>query len=113
MDTENILANLVRIGTVHNISASAKRARVKFEDMDMISDWLVVLQRPAEIVSVAEAGLHTHEISDSYSGGGSASQAGKHTHTAQVASWMPKINDKVLVIYLPIYDADGFVLGVI
>lgn len=25
--------------------------------------------------------------------------------------WMPKINDTVVALYLPIYDGDGFVLG--
>lgn len=26
-------------------------------------------------------------------------------------SWMPKINDTVLALYLPMQDGDGFVLG--
>jgi len=26
-------------------------------------------------------------------------------------SWMPNVNDTVLVIYLPIFNADGFILG--
>ena len=25
--------------------------------------------------------------------------------------WMPKINDTVLAVFLPVYDGDGFVIG--
>ena len=28
-------------------------------------------------------------------------------------SWMPKVNDMVLVLYLPVFNGDGFILGVI
>ena len=29
------------------------------------------------------------------------------------AAWLPKVNDTVLVIYLPVFNGDGFILGVI
>lgn len=29
----------------------------------------------------------------------------------QSASWMPKVNDKVLTIYIPVFNGDGFILG--
>ena len=38
MDAENILSNLVRIGTVSAVDASARKARVMFKDMDGNSD---------------------------------------------------------------------------
>ena len=25
--------------------------------------------------------------------------------------WMPKVNDQVLVLYLPVFNSDGFILG--
>lgn len=28
-------------------------------------------------------------------------------------SWIPAVNDKVLCLYLPVFNGDGFVLGVI
>ncbi len=28
-------------------------------------------------------------------------------------SWMPSVNDKVLCIYIPVFNGDGFVLGAI
>lgn len=110
---ESLLVNMVRIGKVNNVDSGAKKARVKFDNLDMISDWLPVLQRPLEAVYVTEAGEHTHDINDTYSGGGSASVEPDHTHEAHVTSWMPRINDTVLVLYIPVDDADGFILGVI
>ena len=37
---ENILNNLVRIGTVSSVDCSKKLARVIFKDKDMVSGWL-------------------------------------------------------------------------
>lgn len=34
-------------------------------------------------------------------------------HVLQNASWMPGINDNVLVLYLPVFNGDGFILGAI
>ena len=28
-------------------------------------------------------------------------------------TWMPSVNDKVLCLYLPIFNGDGYILGVI
>ncbi|MEN6437013.1 MAG: hypothetical protein ABFD97_00350 [Syntrophobacter sp.] len=74
MDNENILANLVRIGTVSSVNAAKQTARVIYKDNDMVSGWLPVLQREP---------------------------------------WMPSINDTVVVLYLPVFNGDGFILGAI
>ena len=44
-ELENILENLVRVGTVTDVDG-AGRCRVKFQDTGITSDWLAVLQRP-------------------------------------------------------------------
>lgn len=76
MDMENIVENLVRIGTVSAVDAGKKKARVLFRDKDnLVSGWLYVIQ-------------HSDE-------------------------WMPAVNDTVLVLYLPVFNADGFILGAI
>lgn len=31
----------------------------------------------------------------------------------QEGTWMPKINDVAVVLYLPVFNGDGFVLGVL
>lgn len=112
-NSENILANLVRIGTVSAVDASKRVARVIYQDKGMTSGWLNVLQHNGAGVAVEEDGDHTHTITDTYSGGGSASTAGKHSHAAAVTYWMPKVNDQVIVVYLPVFNADGFILGAI
>lgn len=75
MDNEKILRNLVRIGTVTAVDQKKHRARAKFQDSGITSDWLYIVQ----------------------TGG----------------AWMPKVNDTVLILYLPVFNGDGFVLGVI
>jgi len=108
MDYENILRNLVRIGTVSAVDNAGKKARVVFQDKGMTSGWLFVLQHPGT-VNVEKDGKHSHSLP----GGGSTGENGEHGHEAAVAPWMPAVNDTVLVLYLPIFNGDGFILGVI
>jgi len=67
--------NLVRVGTVSAVDGAKNRARVRFDDIGIVSGGLYV--------------LHHGE------------------------AWMPKVDDRVLVLYLPVFDGDGFILGVI
>jgi len=110
---ENILANIVRIGTVSSIDLAKRTARVIFKDKDMVSGWLSVLQHPFAGVYIKPDGEPSHTISDTYTGGGAATTDGEHDHAANVTYWMPKVNDTVLVLYLPVFNGDGFILGVI
>lgn len=107
MDVENILKNLVRIGTVSSIDSAKRIARVILEDKNMVSGWLIVLQHPG--AGVKPDGEHSHEIS----GSGTTETDGQHDHESNVTYWMPKINDKVLVLYVPVFNGDGYILGVI
>jgi hypothetical protein len=111
----NILANLVRVGVVSAVDMGRKKARVFFPDRDnLVSGWLPVLQRSGEGVAVAPDGGHTHTIRDTYSGGGSASAAPAHDHDgSKVTAWLPGVGATVLVLYLPVFNADGFILGAI
>ncbi len=107
-----IIGRMFQLGTVTALDATKKKARVKFQITEITSDWLYVLQHPGMGVSVKEDGGHTHTIADTYSGGGSASTEPDHNHTGTVTtSWMPKINDTVLVLYLPVFNSDGFIIG--
>lgn len=81
-------------------------ARVKFPDVDMISDWLPVLINNPYIP--AYDGTQRTE----YQSGGSGEAAfERHYHELKILPWMPNVNDLVLVLYLAAQDADGFVLG--
>ncbi len=109
MDNENILANLVRIGTVSSVDNGKRVARVIFQDKDMVSGWLHVLQHHETGVYIKPEGKHSHNIS----GGGTTEIDGEHGHVGNVTYWMPRINDTVVVLYLPVFNADGFILGAI
>jgi len=110
---ENILSNLVRIGTVSSVNSAKRTARVMFKDKGIVSGWLSVLQHPGAGIYIKPNGNHTHTISDTYTGGGTATTDGEHDHAANVTYWMPKVNDTVLVLYFPVFNGDGFILGVI
>jgi len=92
MDIETILAGMVRIGTVTDRDTTTGMVRVLFPDSGLTSGWLYCVQAKAPIT------IGTTE---------------EHTHAASSGTWTPSINQTVLCLYLPIPDADGFVLGVI
>ena len=106
MDIAKILAQLVRIGTVTVTDPIKRVARVKFEDTGQTSGELFVLaSRP--YIPDYDVPQRTE-----FEAGGSGDQAfEKHKHDQKIKPWMPKVNAVVLTLYLPILDADGFILG--
>lgn len=97
--------DLIRIGKVSSIDANNKKARVYYPARsNMVSDWLPVLQFPG--LTTNYSGGHKHTCPD-----GETNSAGSHSHTS--LSWMPKVNDKVLVIMEPGFNAPGYIAGVI
>lgn len=108
MDMQNALENMVRTGTVTDVDSSTNRARVLYEDMDeMTSGWVYILQHLDTDVLVAPDGAHTHTLTT-----GSASTAPDHAHKGSaLGKWLPQVNDRVLIIYVPVPNADGFILG--
>ncbi len=73
---ENIIVNMVRVGTVTSVDVTKRCVRVRFPDKKMTSGWLHVVKSSA-------------------------------------LGWMPSINDTVLCLYMPVFNGDGFVLGVL
>ena len=124
---ERILRQLVRHGIVTDVDRENNMARVKFQGDEMTSGWLYILQHPGAGLQITPDGGHGHttEIAGGHNHPGSAehiAEDGLHTHViipvedhthpgSCVTSWTPNINDKVLVLYLPILNSDGFVLG--
>jgi len=116
MDSE--LSRIVQVGTVTALDTGAHKVRVKFQHTGLTSDWLPVL-RNAPSVSSQTAGSHSHTGSvsvgsadgHSHSATASIENADGHAHPISVAAWMPAINDTVLVVYLPVFNSDGFVIG--
>lgn len=85
---DNNFTRMIQIGMVTDRDISAYKVRVKFKDTGLTSDWLCVLRSPSEVKVQTE-----------------------HGATVMVTPWMPKVNDTVLVAYLPIFNSDGFVIG--
>ena len=84
------LERLIQVGTVTAVEKSTRKVRVKFQDTGLTSDWLRVVKNSPSI---------------------SVSQEDGHAHSVAVSHWMPSVNDIVLVIYLPVFNSDGFVIG--
>lgn len=104
---DNVLANLVRVGTVFAVDDTARKARVRFDDKDLTSGWLAVLKSPPFIPSRERSCTETE-------GGGSGEAAYEsHRHSLTINPWMPSVNDTVLCLYLPVENSDGFVLGAV
>ena len=87
------MSSLIQTGTVMAADPGTRRARVKFQGAESPSGWLYVLQHPGAKVEVEAAGGHAHE--------------------AVLGEWMPKVNEQVLAVYLPVDSGDGFILGVV
>ncbi len=106
MDLEKIVAGLVRVGTVTDVNNAKHLARVKFQSEDMTSGWLYVLNNRPYI-----PGYDQMQQTESRSGGSGEASFAAHTHDLVIKQWMPKINDTVVCLYLPVFNADGFILG--
>jgi hypothetical protein len=104
---DNILANLVRVGTVYAVDDGRRLARVRFDDKGLTSAWLPVLKSPPFIPSREESRTE-------YESGGSGDAAyASHKHDLIIKPWMPSVNDTVLCLYIPTFNGDGYVLGAI
>lgn len=106
MDSEKILERLVQVGTVTDVDNAKRVARVKFHDTGITSAWLRVLRNPP-FIPVYEGEQRT----EFESGGSGDSSFASHRHKLGILPWMPKVNEAVLVLYLPVKDGDGYVIG--
>lgn len=106
-EMETSLENLVRVGTVTWTDPVKRIARVKFEDTDLTSGPLHVLASPP--------GIPDHEASpqrtEPEAGGSGEAAFASHSHALSVMPWMPREGAVVLCLYLPGFNADGYILG--
>ena len=104
MGADELMTRMVQIGTVTSLDVAKRRARVKFQDTGITSGWLYVLQHYDANLHIEPNGEHSHN--------GIAGTEPDHDHTrSHVTYWMPKINDTVVVLYVPVMNGDGFILG--
>jgi hypothetical protein len=100
--TDPQVKRMIQVGVVSSVDMIKLTARVIFRESGMVSAELPVIQRDG--VLTTDDGSHSHSVSE-----GSCSPAGQHHHKTQ--TWMPKINDVVLVVYPCVQNSDGFILG--
>ncbi len=102
-----IAHDIVRIGVVTAIDNGARKARVKFPDINMTSDWLWVLDTHPHIPDYDPTPQRTE-----YEAGGSGDPAFEsHKHDLIIKPWMPLINDIVVCVFVDVHDGTGIVLG--
>lgn len=97
MTADEALKNLVRVGTVTDVNNAELKARVRFQDVGVTSDWLYVLRNQPFI-----PGYDMPQETELEDG---------HKHKLIIKPWMPKVNDTVIALYLPVFNGDGFILG--
>lgn len=100
------MATEPRLGIVMAVDKETRRARVKFPDVDMVSDYLPVLANQPYIP--AYEGTQRTEYQEG--GSGEAAYA-RHYHELKILPWLPKVNDLVLVVYVGGQDGDGIIVG--
>ena len=106
------LDGLVRVGTVTDRQMDKRLVRVWFDDDAMSSGWLPVV--------ISQDVSPDHDYDDpqwtEFESEWKGSRAGEkdyvdHKHKIIRKPYMPKVGDQVLVVYLPVWNADGFVIG--
>ena len=111
-DLGTVFAQLVRVGTVTDVNYDKRIARVKFPDLGYTSDWLPVLIS----LDVSPDHKYTDPQWTEFETEWKGSRAGDpdyadHKHKLVIKPYMPKVNDLVLVLYFPVFNGDGVILG--
>ena len=77
-----------------------------FDSMGIESDWLPVL--------ITRDFIPDYDVPQrtEFEAGGSGDPAfASHKHDLIIKPYMPKVNDLVLVLYFPVFNGDGVILG--
>ena len=81
-------------------------AKVWFDALEIESDWMPVLIN-RDFIPDYDVPQRTE-----FEAGGSGYPAFEnHKHDLIIKPYMPKVNDLVLVLYFPIFNGDGVILG--
>lgn len=100
------IEDIVREGKVTAVNNDKRIAKVWFDAMGIESGWLPVLIN-RDYIPDYDVPQRTE-----YESGGSGDAAFEsHKHDLIIKPWMPRVNDKVLVLYFPVFNGDGVILG--
>ncbi len=108
------IEDIVREGTVTAVNESKRIAKVWFDALGIQSDWLPVLinrdRIGSEVTTWDETQWTEYETKDKVPQAGETRYV-PHKHKLVIKPYMPNVNDKVLVLYFPIFNGDGVILG--
>ena len=100
------IEDIVREGKVTAVDNGKRIAKVWFDSMGIESDWLPVL--------ITRDFIPDYDVPQGteFEAGGSGDPAfASHKHDLIIKPYMPKVNDLVLVLYFPVFNGDGVILG--
>ena len=100
------IENIVRIGKVTAVDSGKHIARVWFDALGIESGWLPVLITKDYIPDYGDLQRTEYE-----EGGSGETAFARHKHNLVIKPWMPKVNEMVLVLYIPVFNGDGVILG--
>ncbi len=100
------IEDIVREGTVTAVDNGKRIAKVWFDALGIQSDWLPVL-----ITRDFIPGYDVPQRTEYESGGSGDAAFEGHKHDLIIKPYMPKVNEKVLVLYFPVFNGDGVILG--
>jgi len=100
------VGDIVREGTVTAVDNNKRIAQVWFDALGIQSDWMPVL-----ITRDFIPGYDVPQRTEFEAGGSGDAAFEKHKHDLIIKPYMPKVNEKVLVLYFPMFNADGVILG--
>jgi hypothetical protein len=104
-----VIEDIVREGVVSVVDKPNRQARVIFKGQsDMVSGWLKVIKSPPFIPA-----KDVQQQTEARSGGGGYAEFASHTHNVVISPWLPDVNDRVVCLYLPVFNGDGYILGAI
>lgn len=100
------IEDIAREGKVTAVNNDKRIAKVWFDALGIESDWLPVL--------ITRDFIPDYDVPQrtEYEAGGSGDAAFEsHKHDLIIKPYMPKVNDMVFVLYFPIFNGDGVILG--
>ena len=100
------IEDIVREGKVTAVDNGKRIAKVWFDSMGIESDWLPVL-----ITRDFIPDYDVPQRTEFEAGGSGDPIRDSHKHKLVIKPYMPKVNDLVLVLYFPVFNGDGVILG--
>lgn len=125
---------MFRIGTVTVVDVKKRMARVRFPDVDIVSDWLPVLNHSSLVTLALKSDGKAWTISEKHASADRELNSGAeynkshpdeisgkspdiggcvHTHeiTVKIYGWLPFIGQTVVCEYNDEFNGDGIIMG--